>query len=76
MITEGIACGGWSILNAVWLSYDCGMNTFHIYANAYPTIEMLKIAELIVCMCTGQCYQTLSIVVQIIFDEVQLSNER
>jgi hypothetical protein len=24
----------WSDLNAVWLCYDCGMNTFHIYARA------------------------------------------
>jgi hypothetical protein len=22
------------VLNAVWLSYDCGMNTFHIHARA------------------------------------------
>jgi hypothetical protein len=34
MVAEGIARGVLPVLNAVWLSYDCGTNTFHIYARA------------------------------------------
>jgi hypothetical protein len=34
MVNEGIASGVLHVLNAVWLSYDCGTNTFHIYARA------------------------------------------
>ena len=34
IVNEGIASGVLPVLNAVRLSYDCGTNTFHIYARA------------------------------------------
>jgi ribosomal protein L27 len=36
----------------------------------------IKAGKVIVRMCTGRCRQIVSIVVPMIFDEVQLSNQR
>jgi hypothetical protein len=40
MVNEGIASGVLPVLNAVWLSYDCGTNTFHIYARAETHVRV------------------------------------
>ena len=48
----------------------------HAHKRNFLPQEEIKAGKVIVRMCTGRCRQILSIVVPMIFDEVQLSNQR
>jgi hypothetical protein len=58
-------------------SFFLGMRMNRIFSHNWNVQDCgIKTGKVIVRMCTGWCRQILSIVVPMIFGEVQLSNER